>query len=140
MLKAFFITHGENGTLLYEKVFFLELNDNNLEIFYSFLRALKSFTSEILVDGSKELKSVNLGDYNVKAKNIPDLNLDVILVIDKEDHKISNKIFPPIIEIIRENKEIFLKTDNNLDLFKKFDEQINNLILTSKKTVDAKIL
>ena len=140
MLNAFFITHGENGTLLYEKVFLQELNDDNLELFNRFLTALKNFTSEIVVDGSKELKSVNLGDYSVKSTHIPDFNLDVILVVDKEDQKITNKLIPPIIEIIRDHKEIFLETEYSSERFKLFDKQINHLILSSKNIIDESIV
>jgi len=140
MLNALFITHGDNGALLYEKVLLQELDDENLDLFNRFFAALKSFTSEIKVNGSKELKSVSLGDYSVKAANVPDFNIDVILVIDKEDQKIADKILPLILEIIREHKELFLETEYNAELFKIFDEQINSLILSSKAAIAETII
>ena len=140
MLNAIFITNGETGTLLYEKVFLQELNDDNLELFNRFLTALKKFTSEIVIDGSKELKSVNLGDYCVKATSVPDINSDLILVVDKEDQKITNKLIPPILDIIKNHKELFLEMEASPERFKKFDAQINNLILSSKKVIDESLV
>ena len=142
MLNAFLITHGENGTLLYEKVFLQELDDDNLDMFNRFLTALKDFTTEIVADGdgSNELKSVNLGDFSVKSTHISDFNLDIILVVDKEDKKINNKLLPPIIEIIRDHKEIFHETEHSSELFKSFDEQINNLLLSRTNIIDESIV
>jgi len=140
MLNAILISHGKTGTLLYEKIFLKELNDENLEILNSFLTALKSFTSEILVDGSKEVKSVSIGDYRVKSTFIPEINSDLIMVLDKEDQKIKNKLAPPLIEIIKNHKDLFLETDYTPERFKTFDQQINNLILSSKKLIDEVIL
>jgi hypothetical protein len=136
MLNAFFITHGENGTLLYEKVFLPELNDNNLDLFNKFFTALKSFTSKIILDGSKEIKSVNLGDYKVKAAHVAHFNLDVILVVDNDDQKIIKRILPSILEIIKEYNEIFTEKEKKLELFKMFDERINNFIKSNKRFVN----
>jgi len=139
MLNAFFITHGDNGSLIYEKVLLQEFNDENLDLFNRFFTALKNFTSEILIDGSKELKSVNLGDYCVKSTHISDFNIDLILVFDKEDQKIANKLLPPIHEIIRDHKGLFLEKEYKSELFKMFDNQINNLILSNKKIINETI-
>ena len=49
MLNTILITQNETATLLYEKVFFQEMNEDNLEIFTRFLAALKSFISEMVV-------------------------------------------------------------------------------------------
>ncbi len=139
MLNALFITHGDNGSLIYEKVLLQEFNDENLDLFNRFFNALKIFTSELLIEGSKELKSVNLGDYSVKATHISDFNIDLILVVDKEDQKIANKLLPPIHEIIRDHNRLFLEKEYNSELFKKFDDQINNLILSNKKIINETI-
>ena len=133
MLNAFFIMDGDNGSLIYEKVLLQEFNDENMDLFNSFFTALKNFTCELLIDGSKEIKSVNLGDYSVKATHVSDFNLDLILVLDKEDQKIADKLLPLILEIIRDHGKLFLEEEHNSELFKMFDDHINNLILSNKK-------
>ena len=140
MLNAFFIFQSESGTLLYDKVFFLEMDDDMLDMFSGFLIALKTFISRMEFDGSKALKSINLGDYHVVITHIPEIVSELVIVVDKEDDKSTIKIIPQIIEIIVNYKELFSESEHKSELFKKFDEQVNKLILISKKIIDETLL
>ena len=70
MLNGFFIFEGEKGTLLYDKVFFLGMDNEKLEMFQSFLIALKTFISGMQFDSSSSIKAINLGEYHVVISHI----------------------------------------------------------------------
>lgn len=139
MLNAIFIIQSETGILLFEKIFFQEINNESIEIFRGFLTAIKQFTSEMVVDGSKELKSISLGDSYIKSTHIPEIKSDLVLLIDKVDEKSTVKLMRPITEIILKYQELFLETEQQPELFKNFDQKINQLVL-SKKVIDNKII
>ncbi len=135
MLNALFIIQSETRILLFEKIFFQEMNNESIEIFRGFLTAIKQFTSEMVVDGSKELKSISLGDSYIKSTHIPEIKSDLVLLIDKEDEKSTAKLMRPITKIILNYKELFIEMEQEPELFKNFDQTINQLIL-SKKVID----
>jgi len=140
MLNAFFIFQSETGTLLYDKVFFQEMDESMSDMFAGFLVALKTFISKMFFDGSKVLKSINLGDYHVVITHISEINSELVMVVDKEEDKSATKIIPKIVEIILKNKELFNESEGSSEQFKIFDEQVNNLIITSKNIVEETLL
>ncbi|MFX0070836.1 MAG: hypothetical protein ACFFAO_07080, partial [Candidatus Hermodarchaeota archaeon] len=140
MLNGLFIIQSETGILLYEKTFVEEMNDENLEMFRSFLTAIKQFISEMHFHGSKELKSINIGNNYVKIAHIPEVSSDIILLIDMEDEKTINKLIMPLIDIIIKHKELFLDLEQTAEYFKKCDQEINQLILSGKKILDDKVI
>ena len=75
MLNGFFVFESEKGTLLYDKVFFSteDFDDEKLEMFQSFLIALKTFISGMQFDSSSAIKAINLGDYHVVISHISDI-------------------------------------------------------------------
>ena len=140
MLNGFFIFQSETGTLLYDKVFFLEMDDERLEMFQGFLIALKTFIARMQFDGSSTLKAINLGDYHVVLTHITETNSELVMVMDEEDDKSSSKMLQQIKGIIINNKDLFIKTERTSELFKQFDDEVNNLIRSSTKVIDATIL
>ncbi len=140
MLNAFFIFQSETGTLLYDKVFFQEMDESMSDMFSGFLIALKTFISKMFFDGSKVLKSINLGDYHVVITHINEINSELVMVVDKEEDKSATKIIPKIVEIILNNKELFNESEGSSEQFKIFDEQVNNLIIMSKNIVEETLL
>ena len=140
MLNAFFIFQSETGTLLYDKIFFQEMDENMSDMFAGFLLALKTFISKMFFDGSKVLKSINLGDYHVVITHIDEINSELVMVVDKEEDKSATKIIPKIVEIILNNTELFSESEGSSEQFKIFDEQVNNLIITSKNIVEETLL
>ncbi|MFX1392607.1 MAG: hypothetical protein ACFFAH_03440 [Promethearchaeota archaeon] len=140
MLNGFFIFQSESGTLLYDKVFFLEMDDDKLEMFQSFLIALKTFITGMQFDSSGRIKAINLGDYHVIITHIADANSELVMVVDKQGDKSTSKIITQIKEIIINNKQLFMETERSSEQFKKFDDEVNNLILSSEKLIDATLL
>ena len=140
MLNCFFVFESEKGTLLYDKIFFKEMDDEKLEMFQSFLIALKTFIAGMKFDTSNAIKSINLGDYHVVISHIPEIDSELVMVVDKEDDKTTGKIVPQIIEIIVNNKELFTESKATSEEFKKFDEEVNNQILTIKNIIDPTLL
>ncbi|TFG27737.1 MAG: hypothetical protein EU532_06775 [Promethearchaeota archaeon] len=137
MLNALFIIQSETGILLFEKIFLQDLDDENMNIFSGFLTAIKQFTSQMVFNGSKELKSIRLGDYYVKISHISEINSDLAIFIDKDDEKTASKLMRPIIQLIIDYEKLFIKVNSPPEIFKRFDEKINKLIL-SAKIVDPK--
>ncbi|MFW9898863.1 MAG: hypothetical protein ACFFDO_06340 [Candidatus Thorarchaeota archaeon] len=140
MLSGFFIFESKTGTLLYDKVFFLEMDDEKLEMFQSFLIALKTFIARMQFDGSSTLKAINLGEYHVVLTHITDTNSELVMVMDEEDEKSSSKIVQQIKGIIINNKDLFIEPERTSEQFKQFDDEVNNLIRSSTKVIDATIL
>ena len=139
MLICLFVFQSEKGSLLYDKLF-QEMDDEKLEIFSGFFSALKTFIFGMKFDASKELKTIDLGDYFVNINNIPEISLDLVLVSDKPEDKPISKITPQIIDIIVKYKTLFLESENQSDQFKSFDEEIIILIVTNKKIIDESLI
>ncbi len=139
MLISLFIFQSEKGSLLYDKLF-QEMDDEKLEFFSGFFSALKTFIFGMKFDASKELKTIDLGDYFLNINHILDLSLDLVLVSDKPEDKPIGKITPQIIDIIVKYKPLFLESENQPDQFKSFDEEIINLIVTNKKIIDESLI
>ncbi|HEY0090639.1 MAG TPA: hypothetical protein VGB37_17440, partial [Candidatus Lokiarchaeia archaeon] len=57
----------ESGLLLYDKNF-QDISEGKMELFSGFFAALKSFVSEMVLEGSKDLKNIELGDYSVELQ------------------------------------------------------------------------
>jgi len=140
MLNAFFIFKSETGTLLYDKVFFQKMDDDMLDMFSGFLIALKTFISRLVFNGSKALKSINLGDFHVVISHIPETKSELVMVVDKKGDKSALKLIPQIVEIIVNYRELFTESEGRPNQFKMFDEQVNNLILTSKNIIDESLI
>ncbi|MFX0188463.1 MAG: hypothetical protein ACFE8A_12105 [Candidatus Hodarchaeota archaeon] len=140
MLNGFFIFQSETGTLLYDKVFFLEMDDEKLEIFQSFLIALKTIIARMQFDGSSTLKAINLGEYHVVLTHITDTNSELVMVMDEEDDKASSRILQQIKGIIINNKDLFIESERTSEQFKQFDDDVNDLIRSSTKVIDATLL
>lgn len=140
MLNGFFVFGSEAGQLLYDKVFFAEMDDEKLEMFQSFLIALKTFISGMQFDGSSSIKAINLGDYHVEISHISEISAELVMVVDQQDDKTAGKIIPLINEVILNNKDLFIESERTSEQFQKFDDEVNNVIHSSKKIVDETFL
>ncbi|TFG23515.1 MAG: hypothetical protein EU532_13400, partial [Promethearchaeota archaeon] len=139
MLYTIFLYQSESGLLLYDKNF-QDISSGKMELFSSFFSALKTFIGEMLLDGSKELKNIELGDYTVLITTINEIKADLVVIGDKEDHKAINKLIPKIIKILGKNPEIFLEWKGNRNDFGIFEEPIKELVLSHKKLLGEKSL
>ena len=139
MLYTIFLYQSESGLLLFDKNF-QDISSGKMELFSSFFSALKAFIGEMLLDGSKELKNIELGDYTVLITTINEIKADLVVIGDKEDHKSINKLIPKIIKILGKNPEIFLEWKGNRNDFGIFEEPIKELVLSHKKLLGEKSL
>jgi hypothetical protein len=124
---------------MYDKNF-QEISSGKMELFSSFFKALKFFIREIVLEGSKELKNIELGDYTVLITTIPDIKVDLVIIGDKEDHKLIVKIIPNIIKILLKNAHIFIDWKENISDLAILDQPISELILSQKKLIGDKSL
>lgn len=134
MIYSLFLYQSKSGLLLYDKNF-QDVSDGKLEMFSAFFSALKSFISEMVLSGSKELKNIELGDYFVLITSIPETESDLVIIADKEDNKTINKLVPKLVRIILNYKELFINWDQRVKTFKILDKPITELILSKKKLV-----
>ncbi|MHA1257892.1 MAG: hypothetical protein ACTSPS_20105 [Promethearchaeota archaeon] len=137
MLHSILIYQSETHKLLYNKNL-QESKKDNIELFGGFLSALELFISNIHLDGSKDLKKIELGDNFVFITHIPQIKTDLIMIAEKEDDKIINRLFPIMTSIIMDYKELFSEREYNLKQFKLFNQELNDLILSNKKVIDEK--
>ena len=106
-------------------------------MFSAFFSALKSFISEMVLSGSKELKNIELGDYFVLITNIAETESDLVIIADREDNKAINKLIPKIVKIILDYKELFINWDQSVKTFKILDKPLTDLILSKRKLVEG---
>ncbi|MFW9771219.1 MAG: hypothetical protein ACFFBY_00535 [Promethearchaeota archaeon] len=139
MLYFLFLYQSKSGALLYEKDFQTKSN-RPMELFGSFYIALKTFISSVIPEQSQDIKTIGLGEINAYATTIPEYLIDIIIIADKEDYKIVEKLFSGLIKIILNYKTLFQKDSIDRTLYENFDEEINNLILSYKKIIDPMLL
>ena len=80
MLYTIFLYQSESGLLFYDKSF-QDISDGKMDLFSSFFSALKSFIGEIVLDGAKELKNIELGDYTVLITSINEIKADLVVIV-----------------------------------------------------------
>jgi len=136
MIYSLFLYQSKSGLLLYDKNF-QDVSDGKLEMFSAFFSALKSFISEMVLSGSKELKNIELGDYFVLITFIPETESDLVIIADKEDNKTINKLVPKLVRIILNYKELFINWDQRVKTFKILDKPLTELILSKKRLVEG---
>ena len=136
MIYSLFLYQSKSGILLYDKNF-QDVSDGKLEMFSAFFSALKSFISEMVLSGSKELKNIELGDYFVLITFIPETESDLVIIADKEDNKTINKLVPKLVRIILNYKELFINWDQRVKTFKILDKPLTELILSKKRLVEG---
>lgn len=119
---------------------FQRISHGKMELFSSFFSAIKSFIQEMLLEGSKNLKNIELGNYVVKITTILELNVDLVLIIDQEDNKKANRLIPKIIKILLKHQEMFVEWNGNRNLFDILDHPITELIATEKSLIEQKTL
>ena len=111
-----------------------------MEMFSSFFSAIKTFISELVLEGSKELKNIELGDYSVLITSIPDIKVDLVVIADKEDTKIINKLIPKIIKLLLKYQNLFLSWDGDREEFSLLDHPLVDLISSNVKDVRKTLL
>ena len=106
-----------------------------MEMFGAFFSAIKSYISEILLEGSKELRTIELGDYIIFTSLIPATNSDLVIIADKEDYKLLKKIFPKLLKIILSHKELFIEWRADVNEFLILDKPLTDLIHSKKQLI-----
>jgi hypothetical protein len=119
---------------MYDKNF-QDISSGKMELFSSFFSAIKTFISELVLEGSKELKNIEMGDYAVMISAIPSIKADLVLIADKDDQKLVNKLIPKLIKILLKHQETFQEWNGDRDLFSVLDQPLSELILTKKKLI-----
>lgn len=132
MIYSLFLYQRESGLLLYNKVF-QDVSDGKMEMFGAFFSAIKSYISEILLEGSKELRTIELGDYIIFTSLVPNTNSDLVIIADKDDYKLLKRIFPKIFKIILNHKELFIEWRANVNEFLILDQPLTDLIHSKKQ-------
>jgi len=139
MLYTIFLYQSESGLLFYDKSF-EDISSGKMELFSSFFSALKAFIEEMILDGSKELKNIELGDYSVIITSINEIKADLVIIGDKDDNKAINKLIPKIIAVLIKHSNVFLDWKGNRNDFKILDQPISELVLSQKKLLGNKSL
>ncbi len=139
MIYTIFLYQSHTGLLIYDKNF-QEINTGKMEMFSSFFLTLKSFVSELVLDGSQELKNVELGEYTVLVTSLPKVKVDMVIIADKEDAKAINKLIPKLIKLLQKYEQQFLSWDGNSEEFKILDHPLTELVLANVKDVKKTLL
>ncbi|MHA1147789.1 MAG: hypothetical protein ACTSR8_06050 [Promethearchaeota archaeon] len=124
---------------MYDKSF-EDISSGKMELFSSFFSAIKTFISEMLLDGSKELRNIGIGDYTVLVTSIPELKADLVMIADQDDIKILNKLIPKILKVLMKHQQVFLEWDGNRNEFSILDQPLSELILSKRKLVEGTTL
>jgi len=139
MIYTIFLYQSQTGLLIYDKSF-QEINTGKREMFNSFFSAIKSFISELVLDGSKELKNIELGDYIAIITSLFKFKVDMVIIADKEDTKAINKLIPKLIKLLQKYEQQFLSWDGNSEEFEILDYPLTELVLANVKDVKKTLL
>jgi hypothetical protein len=135
MIYTIFLYQSHTGLLIYDKSF-QEINAGKMEMFSSFFLTIKSFVSQLVLDGSQELKNIELGEYTVLVTSLSNVKIDMVIIADKEDAKAINKLIPKLIKVLQKHEQQFLSWNGNSGEFKILDHPLTELVLANVK--DAK--
>ena len=139
MLYILFIYHHESGQLLFDKNF-QEIAQEKLELFSSFFQTLKAFISEIVITRLQELRNIDLGEYSVSITSINEINADLVIIADKEDNRLIDKIIPKVLRALVDHRELFLNWDGKRESFNILDNPISDIVLSQRKLSGTKTL
>ncbi len=139
MIYTIFLYQSHTGLLIYDKSF-QEINAGKMEMFSSFFLTIKSFVSQLVLNGSQELKNIELGEYTVLVTSLSKIKVDMVIIADKEDAKAINKLIPKLIKVLQKHEQQFLSWEGNSGEFKILDHPLTELILANVKDVKKTLL
>jgi len=138
MIYTIFLYQSHTGLLIYEKSF-QDVDAKNTEMFSSFVSAMKTFVSEIVIDGSldrsTELTNIELSDYIIILTSLPKIKVDMVIITDKEDSKSVNKLIPKLVKFLIKYEQLFLSWDGDREEFDILDHPLTELVLANVKVV-----
>jgi hypothetical protein len=141
MIYTIFLYQASTGALMYEQNF-QELDSGNIELFGSFFAAVKSFVSEMVNEGVSKLKNIDLGVYSIVISSIKDLNLDIVIIADKDSAKAVNKLSPKLIKSLYSHENLLQfwdGTQSELNLLEQpFSDLIKSYFKSTGKTLTEK--
>ena len=108
-----------------------------MDKFGSFFKALKMFISEMLVDESKELKTIELGEFTALIKNIPEMMVDLVIISNKDDRKFVEKLIPGLINTLLNHRDLFNQMEYDAEQLQSFDNDLIEAIFSEKKVVNG---
>jgi hypothetical protein len=143
MIYSIFLYQSHTGLLIYDKSF-QEISTGNMEMFSSFFSAIKTFVSELVLgdslDRSKELTNIELKDYTVLITSLPKIQVDMVIIADKEDTKSINKVIPKLIKLLNKYEQLFLSWDGNRDELNLLEHPLTELVVSNVKVVRKSLL
>ncbi|MFX0077435.1 MAG: hypothetical protein ACFE96_18485 [Candidatus Hermodarchaeota archaeon] len=143
MIYTIFLYQSHTGLLIYDKSF-QDISNGKMEMFSSFFAAIKTFVSELVigdsVDHSKDLTNIELKDYTVIITSIPKIQVDMVIIADREDIKAVNKVIPKLIKLLNKYEQLFLSWDGNKDEFTILDHPLTELVVANVKVVRKSLL
>ena len=71
---------------------------------------------------------------------INEVKSDLIIIADREDNKLINKIIPKMLRIILNHKKLFLNYDGNRDTFNILDNKISEVVQSQSKLIGERTL
>ncbi|MHA1192884.1 MAG: hypothetical protein ACTSP9_11390 [Promethearchaeota archaeon] len=139
MIYTIFLYQASSGLLFYDQNF-QRLDKGKIELFGSFFAAIKSFITELVIDGSKELKNIDLGEYSIVISSIKSYDVDIVIITDKEDIKIVNKLLPKILKLLKKFENLFLSWDGDHSKFNILELPLTKLVLANVKDVRKSLI
>ncbi|MHA1748651.1 MAG: hypothetical protein ACTSYF_08440 [Promethearchaeota archaeon] len=132
MIYTIFLYQASSGLLFYDQNF-QRLDKGKIELFGSFFAAIKSFITELVRDGSKELKNIDLGEYSIVISSIKRFDVDIVIITDKEDIKIVNKLLPKILKLLNKFEHLFLSWGGDRSEFNILELPLTDLVKANIK-------
>lgn len=139
MLYFLFLYHIESGELFYEKEFQADIN-SQMDLFGSFFSALKLFVSQMVNEGTGDLKTIGLGNLMASIVRIQEANIDLVIIAENDDKKEIQKLSFKLKSIMLNYKELFLANAVKSEDFENFDKEITDIILSHRKILDPNVL
>lgn len=130
MIQAICIFDNETRELLYDRGSDIIGKE---DAFGSLFITLQAFASELSTNDLDSLKQFQIGRFLVLVTFIENLSLTLVLISDDKNTKEIKIIIPKLVEIILKFRDLFVNWDQNLEVFKKFNEEITVFIVFHRK-------
>ena len=114
------------------------MDQEQLNLYSSFLSAIQSFVKEIVQGTKSQLNLLDMGNLIVHITPIPALGLELVSVSEKKDEKAVKKFHEKLTPVLISHQKIFPKWDEwdgNLSLFNALDYDIFNTLREFKSLI-----
>lgn len=136
-----FIYQTSTGLLFWKKTFVDKIKEKKVELFSSFFSAIQAFVNDLVSDTSTNgLKNIEMGNYIINNNPVPEIDIDIVIIADKEDEKELELIAPKIGRVLCNHSELFEDWDGKVQRLRVLDTEIIEVLLSDSSLLTQDLI